>query len=66
MAELTIYSSIGVRSAAEALFQNFERQSGHKLAVTWGTAPMLGKRIESGNYGNCQVDSTLLVANGRT
>ena len=48
MAELTIYSSIGVRSAAEALFQNFERQSGHKLAVTWGTAPMLGKRIESG------------------
>ncbi len=48
MAELTIYSSIGVRSAAEVLFLTFERQSGHKLAVTWGTAPMLGKRIESG------------------
>jgi len=48
MAELTIYSSIGVRSAAEALFAQFEKTSGHKLAVTWGTAPMLGKRIESG------------------
>ena len=34
MAELTIYSTIGVRSAAEELFQNFERASGHKLAVT--------------------------------
>jgi molybdate transport system substrate-binding protein len=48
MTELTIYSSIGVRSAAEALFQRFEQQNGHKLAVTWGTAPMLGKRIEGG------------------
>jgi molybdate transport system substrate-binding protein len=48
MAELTIYSSIGVRSAAEELFRQFEKQSGHKLVVTWGTAPMLVKRIESG------------------
>ncbi len=48
MAELTVYSSIGVRSAAEALFRQFEKTSGHKLAVTWGTAPMLVKRIEGG------------------
>jgi molybdate transport system substrate-binding protein len=48
MTELTIYSSIGVRSAAEGLFAQFEKTGGHKLAVTWGTAPMLGKRIESG------------------
>ena len=48
MAELTIYSTIGVRSAAEELFQDFEKASGHKLAVTWGTAPMLVKRIEDG------------------
>jgi molybdate transport system substrate-binding protein len=48
MAELTIYSSIGVRSAAEMLFQKFEQQNGHKLVLTWGTAPMLGKRVESG------------------
>jgi molybdate transport system substrate-binding protein len=48
MAELTIYSSIGVRSAAEELFRQFEKQSGHKLVVTWGTAPMLVKRIQGG------------------
>jgi len=48
MAELTVYSTIGVRSAAESLFSGFEKSSGHKLAVTWATAPMLVKRIEGG------------------
>ncbi len=48
MAELKVYSTIGVRSVAEGLFSQFETTSGHKLNVTWGTAPMLVKRIESG------------------
>ena len=48
MAELKVYSTIGVRSAAEDLFGQFEKASGHKLAITWGTAPMLVKRIEGG------------------
>jgi molybdate transport system substrate-binding protein len=45
---LTVYSSIGVRSAAEELFRRFEKQSGTRLAVFWGTAPMLVARIEAG------------------
>src|ERR1700693_5629971 len=48
MAELKVYSSIGVRSAAEALLLQFGKTCGHALAVTWGTAPMLVKRIEDG------------------
>jgi molybdate transport system substrate-binding protein len=48
MADLTVYSSIGVRSAAEELFRKFERQNGASLAVSWGTAPMLVARIEGG------------------
>jgi molybdate transport system substrate-binding protein len=48
VAELKIYSTIGVRSAAEELFARFVKATGHKLAVTWGTAPMLVKRIEGG------------------
>jgi len=48
MADLTVYSSIGVRSAAEELFRKFEKQNGASLAVTWGTAPMLVARIEAG------------------
>src|SRR5580704_12047540 len=47
MAELVVFSTIGVRSAAEQLFAQFDKAS-HKLAVTWGTAPMLVKRIEDG------------------
>jgi molybdate transport system substrate-binding protein len=48
MAELKVCSTIGVRSAAEGLFSQFETTSGHKLVVTWGTAPMLVRRIEDG------------------
>jgi molybdate transport system substrate-binding protein len=57
MAELTVYSTIGVRSAAEGLFGDFERTSGHRLAVTWGTAPMLVKRIESGETADVLISS---------
>jgi molybdate transport system substrate-binding protein len=49
MAELVVFSTIGVRSAAERLFAQFDKASGHTLAVTWGTAPMLVKRIENGD-----------------
>ena len=48
MAELTVYSSIGVRSAAEQLFRIFEKENSCPLAITWGTAPMLVARIEAG------------------
>jgi molybdate transport system substrate-binding protein len=48
MTELTVYSSIGVRSAAEQLFRIFETKNSCPLAVTWGTAPMLVARIEAG------------------
>ena len=52
MPELAIYSTIGVRSAAEELFRQYERQSSQTLAVTWGTAPMLVKRIEGGEIAD--------------
>ena len=48
MTDLSVYSSIAVRSAAEELFREFEKQNGSRLAVTWGTAPMLVARIEAG------------------
>ena len=55
MAELVVFSTIGVRSAAEQLFAQFDKASGHKLAVTWGTAPMLVKRIEGGDTADVVV-----------
>src|SRR6202451_3606929 len=54
MAELVVFSTIGVRSAAEQLFTQFDKAS-HKLAVTWGTAPMLVKRIEDGDTADVVV-----------
>jgi molybdate transport system substrate-binding protein len=55
VADLKIFSTIGVRSAAEQLFARFEATSGNKLAVTWGTAPMLVKRIEDGEAADVLV-----------
>jgi molybdate transport system substrate-binding protein len=55
MAELVVFSTIGVRSAAELLFAQFDQASGHTLAVTWGTAPMLVKRIEDGDTADIVV-----------
>jgi molybdate transport system substrate-binding protein len=55
MAELVVFSTIGVRSAAELLFAQFDQASGHTLAVTWGTAPMLVKRIEGGDTADVVV-----------
>src|SRR5580692_5398648 len=54
MAGLTVFSTIGVRSAAEPLFAQFDKGS-HKLTVTWGTAPMLVKRIEDGDSADVVV-----------
>jgi molybdate transport system substrate-binding protein len=55
MADLVVFSTIGVRSAAEQLFTQFAKASGHKLTVTWGTAPMLVKRIEDGDAADVVV-----------
>src|ERR1700722_18017135 len=55
MVELVVFSTIGVRSAAELLFAQFDQASGHSLAVTWGTAPMLVKRIEGGDTADVVV-----------
>src|SRR5579872_5418341 len=46
--DLKVYSTIGVRSAVEQLVPQMEKVSGRSLAITWGTAPMLVKRIEGG------------------
>jgi molybdate transport system substrate-binding protein len=55
MVDLVVFSTIGVRSAAEQLFAQFAKASGHRLAVTWGTAPMLVKRIEAGDTADVVV-----------
>ena len=47
-ADLNVYSSIAMRGALEELVPQFQKDTGKTLAITWGTAAALTKRIEAG------------------
>jgi molybdate transport system substrate-binding protein len=47
-AEITVISGGGIRSMMTELGQQFERQSGHKLAVSYGISAQLRTQIEAG------------------
>jgi molybdate transport system substrate-binding protein len=47
-AEIKVLASNGVKASLEELAPAFERQTGHKLAVTFGLAAVLKRQIESG------------------
>ncbi len=54
-AELKVYSTVGVQTALEQLTPQIEKAIGAKLAITWGTAAMLVKRIEGGETADVLV-----------
>ncbi len=54
-ADLKVYSTIGVQAALEELAPKFEKANGHKLAITWGTAAMLVKRVQAGESADVMV-----------
>jgi len=45
---LKVYSSIAVQNVVEILLPRFEKESGVKPDVVWGTAPMLIRRLQGG------------------
>jgi molybdate transport system substrate-binding protein len=56
-AELKVYSTIGVKGTVEQLLPQLEKAAGARLAITWGTAAMLAKRVEGGE----SVDALILT-----
>jgi molybdate transport system substrate-binding protein len=54
-AEVKVFSTIGVQAALEELAPKFEKASGHKLNITWGTAAMLVKRVQGGENADALV-----------
>ncbi len=46
--ELTVFSTIAVQSALEALVPAFEKDHACRLGITWNTAPVLVKRLQDG------------------
>ncbi len=51
-AEITVYSTIGVKHSLEELAAQFEKASGHKMNITFGTAAALAKRIQAGEQAD--------------
>src|SRR2546425_11927802 len=47
-ADLKVISTIGVKSFVEELAPQFERTTGHKLNIKFGTANVLKREIEAG------------------
>jgi molybdate transport system substrate-binding protein len=54
-AEIKVFSTIGVQAALEELTPKFEKATGNKLAITWGTAAMLVKRVQGGESADLYV-----------
>src|SRR5262245_57687973 len=46
--EIRVLSTNALKTALEDLSPKFEQSSGHKLAITWGTAAQLKVQIEKG------------------
>src|ERR1700745_2153964 len=46
--EIRVLSTTALKAALEDLGPKFEQSSGHKLAITWGTAAQLKVQIEKG------------------
>lgn len=54
-AEIKVYSTIGVQAALEELAPKFEKATGNKLTITWGTAALLVKRVQAGESADLYV-----------
>ena len=54
-AEIKVFSTIGVQAALEELTPKFEKETGNKLAITWGTAAILVKKIQAGESADLLV-----------
>jgi len=59
-AEIKVLSSNAVKTVLEELGPQFEKSSGHKIAITWGTAAALKADIEKG----AAVDLAVLTDQG--
>jgi molybdate transport system substrate-binding protein len=52
MTALVVYSTISAKEALHELVPVFERESGHKVDITYGPGPELAKKIADGTAGD--------------
>lgn len=58
-ADIRVFSTVGIKNVLEEVIPQFEKTSGYKVNVTWSTAALLTKRVQSGE----QADALLLIKN---
>jgi molybdate transport system substrate-binding protein len=61
-AEIKVISSIGMKAVLEDLKPQFEQSSGHKLAITFGTAVPLKRQIDNGETFDVAILTPPLIA----
>jgi molybdate transport system substrate-binding protein len=61
LSALKVFCTIAVRGAVSELLPSLERELGHRLDVTWGTAPMLLKRIDAGETADTLILSEAAI-----
>src|SRR5471032_2021975 len=54
-AEIRVFSTISVKAALEELAPKFEKATGDKLTITWGTAAILVKKVQAGESADALV-----------
>jgi molybdate transport system substrate-binding protein len=54
-AEMKVFSTIGVKAALEELAPKFEKATGNKLTITFGTAAILVKKVQAGESADVLV-----------
>jgi molybdate transport system substrate-binding protein len=54
-AEIKVFSTVGVKSVLEDLMPKFEKETGHKLNITWSTAALLTKRVQDGEMPDAMI-----------
>ena len=52
MAELVVFSTLSAKEALTEIVPHFERESGHKVNITYAGGSVLAKQIQSGKHGD--------------
>jgi len=61
--EITVLASNAVKAAVVELAPQFEKETGHRLAFTWGASNLLVKQIEDGKSFDVVIVSPALIKN---
>src|SRR6266700_3771485 len=69
MTDLKLYCTIATQPVVETLIPRFETEHGCRFDVVWNTAPVLVKRLQSGEHGDVlllnRAGSETMAAAGR-